>query len=445
LSQDEGRIISALFESNAPAVDAVLDRMLSLHPKRIDLSLDRINRLLVALGYPHRDLPPVIHIAGTNGKGSTTAFMRACLEAAGYRVHVYTSPHLVRFNERIRLEGALITDQHLIDVLERSETANAGAEITFFEITTAAAMLAFAETPADVLLLETGLGGRLDTTNVIDRPAMTAITRISMDHMQFLGDSLAEIAAEKAGILKPGVTAVLAPQRSADAVRTIRARAEEVGAALLEYDIDWRFRADAGGVTLETGRRDIRLPLPNLAGAHQIENAMTAALCLDRLEGFAVPETALRQGLVAAQWPARLQRLHRGPLVDAIPEGWELWLDGGHNDSAGEALARWLAEQDGKPAHLVVGILSTKDPRDLLTPLAPHIAGLHALAIPGEPSSLSADALADAAREASIETVSTAASAQAAIGAIVRAETTPSRILIGGSLYLAGVVLSENG
>ena len=445
MSQDEGRIISALFECNAPAVDAVLDRMLSLHPKRIDLSLDRISRLLVTLGHPHRELPPVIHIAGTNGKGSTTAFMRACLEAAGYRVHVYTSPHLVQFNERIRLAGELITDEHLIDVLERSETANAGAEITFFEITTAAAMLAFAETPADVLLLETGLGGRLDTTNVIDRPAMTAITRISKDHMQFLGDSLAEIAAEKAGILKPGVAAVLAPQRSADAVRIIRARADEVGAVLLEHDVDWRFRADASGVTLETGHREIRLPLPNLAGAHQIENAMTAALCLDRLEGYTVPDAALSQGLVAAHWPARLQRLRRGPLVDAIPEGWELWLDGGHNDSAGEALARWLAEQDGKPAHLVVGILSTKDPRDLLTPLAPHVAGLHALAIPGEPSSLSADALADAARDAGIETVFTAASAQAAIDAIVRAETTPSRILIGGSLYLAGVVLSENG
>lgn len=442
-----GCVIATFSDRNAPAVDAVLDRLLSLHPKRIDLSLDRIGRLLVDLGGPNRKLPPVIHVAGTNGKGSTTAFLRACLEAAGKRVHVYTSPHLVRFNERIRLAGTLIDDATLIDVLERCETANAGAEITFFEITTAAAMLAFAERPAELVLLETGLGGRHDTTNVVDRPAMTAITRISMDHMDFLGNSLAKIAAEKAGILKPGVTAILAPQRSAEAVQAIRARAGEIDAPLLVHGVDWDFRADAEGVTLNTGRGEKRLPLPNLAGAHQIENAMTAAMCLDRLDrldGPAVPDAALAQGLTSARWPARLQRLTGGPMVDAIPKGWELWLDGGHNDSAGEVLAGWLAGLDGRPAHLIVGILSTKDPRDLLRPLAPHAASLHAIAIPGEAASLDADTLARAARDAGIVKVAISASVQDAIDAVVLAETQPSRILIGGSLYLAGVVLSEN-
>ena len=436
--------MSAQFQHNAPAVDAALDRMLALHPKRIDLSLVRIERLLSALDAPHRRMPPAIHVAGTNGKGSTVAVLRACLEAAGYRVHAYTSPHLVRFNERVRLAGALISDDDLVSVLERAEAANAGAEITFFEITTAAAMLAYAETPADVLLLETGLGGRLDTTNVIERPAMTAITRISMDHMQFLGDTVADIAAEKAGILKPGVTAILAPQRSRAAIGTIRAAARAVGAPLLEHGLDWDYRADADGVTLRTGRGSLRLPRPNLAGEHQIENAMTAVMCLDRLDGFAIPVEALAQGVTSAQWPARLQRLTRGPLVAAIPADWELWLDGGHNDSAGEVLADWLRGLDRRPVHLVAGILSTKDPRDLLRPLAPHVAGLHAIAIPGEPSSLDADTLADAARDAGVVRVDTAASLSEAIAAAVNADRAPSRILIAGSLYLAGVVLSEN-
>ena len=443
-ARDEGWAISAQFESNAPAVEAVLDRLLTLHPKRIDLSLDRIERLLATLGYPQRRLPPVIHVAGTNGKGSTVAFLRACLEAAGHRVHAYTSPHLVRFNERIRLQGHLISDDYLVDVLERAEAANSGAEITFFEITTAAALMACAETPADVLLLETGLGGRLDTTNVVDRPAVTAITRISMDHMQFLGATLAEIAAEKAGILKPGVPAILAPQRSEAAVAVIRRRAEEIGAPVLEHGVDWRYRADDTGVTLSTGSEDIRLPLPNLAGAHQIENAMTAALCLRQMNGLSVPVSALSSGLKSAEWPARLQRLTRGPLADALPPGWELWLDGGHNDSAGEAVAGWLGGLDAKPTHLVVGILSTKDPRDLLRPLAPLAASLKAIAIAGEPATLDADALAAAAREVGVPDVSTAPSLRQAVDAISRAESGPARVLISGSLYLAGQVLSDH-
>ena len=464
-ADDEGCAISVQFESNAPAVDAVLDRLLTLHPKRIDLSLERIEGLLERLGHPNRSLPPVIHVAGTNGKGSTVAFLRACLEAAGYRVHAYTSPHLVRFNERIRLAGALISDDYLIDVLERAEAANAGAEITFFEITTAAAFLAYAETPADVLLLETGLGGRLDTTNVVDHPAMTAITRISMDHMQFLGGTLAEIAAEKAGILKPGVPVVLAPQRSGPVIETIRGRAAEIGAPLLSFGADWHYEMHEDGMSVWVGDEEIRLPRPNLTGAHQIQNAATAVLCLRHLHGLDVPVSALATGLTSAEWPARLQRLSRGPLVERLPDGWELWLDGGHNDSAGEVVAEWLGGLDRRPTHLVVGILSTKDPRDLLRPLAPFASSLRAIAIPGEPATLAAADLAAAAREVGVPNVAVSDSLPEAIDAIVEAgnpeittkeplpaaveailtvNPTPARVLISGSLYLAGQVLSDH-
>ena len=466
MAEGEGWAISAQFESNAPAVDAVLDRLLALHPKRIDLSLDRIQRLLASLGHPNRALPPVIHVAGTNGKGSTVAFLRACLEAAGYRVHSYTSPHLVRFNERIRLAGSLIADDTLIDVLERAEAANAGAEITFFEITTAAAFLAYSETPADILLLETGLGGRLDTTNVVDQPAVTAITRISMDHMQFLGDTLADIAAEKAGILKPGVPVILAPQRSGEVVETIRSRAEEIGAPLVAFGRDWSYGIDAQVLNIWARKEEISLPMPNLVGAHQVQNAATAVLCLRHLDGFEIPESALAAGLTSAEWPARLQRLTRGPLVDMLPEDWELWLDGGHNDSAGEVVSEWLGGLDRRPLHLVTGILSTKDPRDLLRPLAPYASSLQAIAIPGEPATLAAADLAAAARKVGVRNVAVAPSLPDAVDAtlkikdpefapseslpvavrkVLAANPVPARVLISGSLYLAGQVLTENG
>ncbi len=380
-------------------------------------------------------------------------------------MHAYTSPHLVRFNERIRLAGSLISDDYLIDILERAEAANAGAEITFFEITTAAAFMAFAETPADVLLLETGLGGRLDTTNVVDRPVATAITRISMDHMQFLGGTLAEIAAEKAGILKPGVPVVLAPQRSGEALGTIRARAAEIGAPLVDFGRHWHYETDADALRVRIGDEEIRLPRPNLAGAHQEQNAATAVVCLRQLDGFDIPASALATGLGSAEWPARLQQLSRGPLVDRLPAGWELWLDGGHNDSAGEVVSEWLGGLDRRPTHLVVGILSTKDPRDLLRPLAPFAAGLQAIAIPGEPATLGAEDLAAAAREVGVPNVAVADSLQDAVDAILqaddpfatapgtlpdavesilRANPTPARILISGSLYLAGQVLTEH-
>lgn len=438
----------------SPDVEAALERLKHLHPKRIDLSLDRMERLLAALGHPERRLPPVVHVAGTNGKGSTVAFLRAMLEAAGHRVHAYTSPHLVRFNERIRLAGTLVADAHLAELLDRCEVANDGRPITYFEVTTGAAFLAFAEVPADVLLLEVGLGGRLDATNVIARPAVTAITRISMDHMQFLGDSLTAIAGEKAGILKPGVPAVIAPQRAPEAVAVFRAAAAERDAPLLLHGRDWDYVAEPGapepaGFTVRSAAGAWRLPPPGLPGAHQLENAATAVLCAGYLQqagaGLRVPPEAVAQGLVAVDWPARLQRLRRGPLVAALPPGWELWLDGGHNDSAGEVLAAWAAGLPaGRPLHLIAGMLESKDQRAFLAPLLPHAASLHTVPVPGEPAALPAAALAEIARRAGMPAAVPAPDPAAALAALPRADG-PARVLICGSLYLAGHILARHG
>lgn len=441
--------------------DPVLDRLKSLHPKVIDLSLDRVHRLLGRLGHPERSPVPVVHVAGTNGKGSTIAFLRAFLEAAGWRVHVYTSPHLVHFRERIRLAGTLIEDARLAALLEECERANGGEPITFFEVTTCAAFLAFRRTPADVLLLETGLGGRLDATNVIDRPAVTAITRVSYDHMQFLGGTLTGIAGEKAGILKPGVPVVVAPQM-AEADDAIVRRAVEVGAPLLAFGSAWRVDPLADGFRFESGSRRLDLPRPGLAGAHQMINAGTALACLDHLpgaapgggggEGAPVDEAAIRRGLAEVDWPGRLQRLTRGPLVDRLPGGWELWLDGGHNDSAGEVLAAqaaaWRAQSD-KPLFLVFGMLATKQPRDFLEPLVPYAERMRTVAIPGEEAGLPAQDAAAAARAAGIADSRPAPDIQAAVGqlleAAVPADRRAARILICGSLYLAGTILSGHG
>src|SRR5947208_5846265 len=314
--------------------DQVLSRLMQLHPKKIDLSLGRIERLLAALGNPQEHLPPAIHVAGTNGKGSTVATMRACLEAAGYRVHVYTSPHLVRFNERIRLAGELIEDEALIALLEECEQVNAGQPITFFEVATCAAFLAFSRIPADIALLETGLGGRLDTTNVVRRPAATAITPISLDHQAFLGDTIAAIAGEKAGILKPGAPAIIGPQPDA-AQAVIEARAAALDAPLFRWHREWHCeplsslsriagegaraqsaRAGEGvGMRYEGPRWQLDLPLPSLPGAHQIVNAGTAIACLEQLPQFSLPPAAIADGLRHIDWPARMQRLRHGPLV----------------------------------------------------------------------------------------------------------------------------------
>ena len=424
-------------------VDDILRRLLLLHPKLIDLSLDRVRRLLSALGEPQDRLPPVIHVAGTNGKGSTIAFLRAMLEAAGYRVHAFTKPHLVQFNERIRLAGALIDEASLAALLAECERANAGESITYFEITTAAAFLAFARAPADIVLLETGLGGRFDATNVIAEPAVTAITPVSLDHQHFLGDTVAAIAGEKAGILKPGRPAVLGPQVP-EAATVLEARATALGAPLFGHGSAWRVAPTAMGLRYE-GRRwpALDLPPPGLLGPHQYDNAGTALAALDRLEGFALTPEALARGLGTVDWPARLQHLAQGRLARLLPPGVELWLDGGHNAAGGEALAAMARQWRDRPLRLVFGMLDSHDPRAFLRPLAPYAAGLAAIAIPGEARTLGAEAAAAAARAAGIPAEPHGGIADA-IGAAGSAGTS-GRVLICGSLYLAGRVLAENG
>jgi dihydrofolate synthase/folylpolyglutamate synthase len=426
----------------APTSDRVLERLARLHPKLIDLSLGRVERLLASLGNPQDALPLVVHVAGTKGKGSTVAAMRACLEAAGYRVHAYISPHLVRFHERIRLAGQLIDEETLIALLEECERANRNAPITFFEITTAAAFLAFARTPADIVLLEVGLGGRLDATNVVRHPAVTAITPVSLDHQSFLGDTVAAIAGEKAGILKPGVTAVIAPQ-PAEAAAVIKARAAAVSAPFYRAGHEWRCGASEGGMRYDGERWRLDLPLPSLIGAHQIVNAGTAVACLERLSGFDIPIEAIVDGLRHIDWPARLQLLRRGPLVDAVPPGWELWLDGGHNPAAGEVLGFVAAGWHDRPLYLVVGMMNTKDAAGFIAPLAKHARALWAVTIPGEKNALSSDAIAGAAASVGLR-AQTADSALAAIRDIPKQDSI-GRVLICGSLYFAGKMLAENG
>ncbi len=426
------------------ASDRVLTRLSELHPKKIDLSLGRIERLLAALGNPHENLPPVIHVAGTKGKGSTVAIMRACLEAAGYRVHAYISPHLVRFHERIRLAGKLIGEDALVRLLEECEHANQGEPITFFEITNAAAFLAFSRVPADVVLLEVGVGGRLDSTNVVRHPAVTAITPISLDHQAFLGDTIAAIAGEKAGILKPGVVGVIAPQPVA-AAAVIAERAAVIGAPLYRSGTAWRCEAAADGMRMRyTGERwRLDLPVPSLLGAHQILNAGTAIACLEQLAGFTIPAAAIADGLHHIDWPARLQHLRHGPLLDMLPPGWELWLDGGHNPAAGEVLGAVAAGWQDRPLYLIVGMLNTKDTAGFLAPLAPYARLLRGVTIPGEENPLPATAIAAAAASVGLD-AEPADSITAALSDIIGREPA-GRVLICGSLHFAGVVLRENG
>jgi len=396
--------------------------------------------LLTALGDPQEKLPPIVHVAGTNGKGSTIAFMRACLEAAGLRVHVYTSPHLVRFAERIRLAGRLIEEDALSAVLEECERANGGAPITFFEITTAAAFLAFARTPADVVLLEVGLGGRFDATNVIARPAVTAITPVSLDHQHFLGHTVGKIAFEKAGILKPGIPAVIARQ-SLEGASVIEARAREVAAPLLRQGKEWDAVPRGDGGISYRGRASLELPPPGLLGAHQYDNAGAALAAIECLGAVAVSREALAEGMRRVEWPARLQRLAQGKLARLMREGGELWLDGAHNEAGGAALGDVAKGWRDKKLNLVFGMLKTHDAAAFLRSLAPYATRLEAIAIPGEQNSLTAAEAAAAARAVGI-----AAVAHGTIAEAVAAAAEPqSRVLICGSLYLAGRVLAENG
>ena len=426
------------------AIDAVLDRLTLLHPKVIDLSLDRVSALLDKLGRPQDHLPPVVHVAGTNGKGSTVATLRALAEAAGLSVHVYTSPHLVRFAERVRVAGRILSDGELLALLEEVEQVNDGQPITFFEVTTAAALLAFSRVPADLVILETGLGGRLDATNVVARPALTVITPIAMDHESFLGDTPAAIAGEKAGILKPGVPCVMAEQLP-EARAVIAARAAQLGAPLLREGPDFLGRKDADGSLLFGA---LRLPPPSLAGDFQYRNAGLALAAAHRLAADGVlprlSPQVLARGLTAIQWPARLQKLTHGPLVDLLPAGWELWLDGGHNPHAANAIAAHAEGWRDRPLYAVFGMLNNKDVDGFFAPLAPRFAALRAVAIPGEANSLTPEAGAEAARRHGCADAEAAADMAAALREL-SATPTPARVLICGSLYLAGVVLADNG
>jgi dihydrofolate synthase / folylpolyglutamate synthase len=424
--------------SNAPTSDLILERMMALHPKIIDLTLDRVWRLLAALDHPERKMPPVIHIAGTNGKGSTQAIIRAGLEGGGKTVHAYTSPHLARFHERIRLAGELISEARLSEMLDECYEANGGESITYFEITTVAGLLAFARTPADYTLLEVGLGGRLDATNVIDAPLLSVITPISIDHEQFLGDTLTKIATEKAGVIKRGVPVIVGPQPD-EVMEVIEATAARLGAPILACGQHWHVSEERGRLVFqdETGLLD--LPMPALIGAHQVQNAGAALMALSHL-GF--DEAACIAAMENASWPARLQHLSQGPLVD-LAQGAELWLDGGHNAAAGHALAEALSRLPKRPLHLICGMLNTKDVSGYLTPLAAVSESLHAVSIPGEAATLSGEETAGAAAGVGM-TAATAASAADAVKTI-REEHPEARILICGSLYLAGHILRENG
>jgi dihydrofolate synthase / folylpolyglutamate synthase len=432
-------------------IDSIVARLTALHPKRIDLSLTRIERLLAVLDHPERKLPPVIHVAGTNGKGSVIAFLRAMLEAAGQRVHVYTSPHLVRFNERYRLgesgEGKFVSDAELSATLEECEAINAGAPITVFEITTAVGLVLFARHPADVLLMEVGLGGRLDATNVIDHPLATVITPISIDHTEFLGDTLEKIAAEKAGILKRGTPAIVAAQHR-DALGIIERQAARVGAPLKVAGEDWTATEERGRLVYQDEAGLLDLPPPRLYGRHQFENAGLAIASLRALKPFKIAPAAFETGMVKADWPARLHRLGAGLLVDQAPEGSELWVDGGHNPEGGRAIAAALAdleERVSRPLVLIVGMLASKDCEGFLSNFTGLARRMIAVPVPNVEKSLSAEAVADAARAIGLPATSRDNLSEALEVARKLDLDPPPRILITGSLYLAGEVLRENG
>ena len=425
--------------------DAVLARLADLHPRKIDLSLGRIEGLLERLGHPERRLPPVVHVAGTNGKGSTIAFMRAIMENAGWRVHVYTSPHLISFRERVRLAGTLVSEDRLAAALEHCEALQQGEPITLFEITTAAALHLFATTAADALLLEVGLGGRFDATNVIDRPKACAITPISFDHQEFLGTSLAQIAGEKAGIVKPGAPVVVARQED-EALRPIEREAARARTPLLLQDRDFFVREEHGRLVYEDAAGLLDAPPPRLAGRHQSQNAAVAIATL-RAAFPDLPTRAFDRGMSEVEWPARMQNLARGRLTELAPRGAELWLDGGHNEAGGRVAAEAMAEFEErapKPLVLICGMLATKDADRFLQSFLGLAQEVLAVSAGGESARPASD-IAAAARRVGLAAATFDDVDQALCFLSARTWTQPPRILIAGSLYLAGDALKRNG
>jgi dihydrofolate synthase / folylpolyglutamate synthase len=421
INQRSAKILSRFFQHRS-------------HDSRLALGQSYFD-LLAALGNPQNHVPPVFHVAGTNGKGSTCAFLRSILEAEGYKTHVYTSPHLVTFHERIRLGGVLISEDELVDILTLCEQIDSRRQISDFEAATAAAFVAFARHPADFLILETGLGGRLDATNIIEKPLATLITRLSYDHRDYLGSTLTEIASEKAGIMRPGIPCFVSPQPEVESMETLRRMAAAIGAPLTVGTVDW-----------SSGE----WPSPGLCGKHQFNNAGLAITALSVLP-HKISTHAIVRGLQTVEWPARLENLQRGTLVDLLPKQWELWLDGGHNDSAGEVLAvqcaAWQAQEaiHVRPLYLVFGMLQTKFPHEFLKPLLPYVAGIRTLTIPDTTVSYDAEKLAEIVGQVGVTNVVPEMSVPDALKHIAESYSQGGRILICGSLYLAGHVLDMNG
>ncbi|MAI12615.1 MAG: bifunctional folylpolyglutamate synthase/dihydrofolate synthase [Rhodospirillaceae bacterium] len=429
------------------AIDRILERLLKLHPKLIDLSLSRLKKLLDSLGNPEENLPPIIHVAGTNGKGSTVATLAAIYKSAGYRVHIYTSPHLVRFTERIVVSGSEISKNYLEELLIECEDANNGESITFFEITTAAAMLAFSRNPADLLLLEVGLGGRFDATNVIETPTLSVITPVSMDHQDFLGNTIDEIAFEKAGILKPSVPAIIGPQTN-EALNVIKRRALELGSSAYIFGEDWNISPANNQLIFKIGSKSSIVPRPNLLGDHQIQNAGCALASVKLLnDQFPVSPREIDMGLVSINWPARLQKLKEGNLIENLLEDVEIWIDGGHNQDAAKAIAStlrdWRTTSPEISIHMVFGALNNRCPQNFLQYFTNVIDTIRAVDIPGETNALSASEIETAALKCGLKAYP-AKGISLAITDIISNSSGKRRILICGSLYLAGAVLREN-
>ncbi len=438
------RPLKKLKKPKPKVLDRALDRIYRLHVKESDLGLDRVYRLLADLGNPQDKIAPVFHVAGTNGKGSTLAYLQAIMQVGGYSVHKHTSPHLVRFNERLVINGQEIDDDTLLFLIHHVEKINNKKPITFFEFCMGLNMVAFAQHKADAVLLETGLGGRLDASNVIAHPLATIITPIGWDHMHILGDTLPKIAAEKAGILKPGTPCFVGKQVSDDIYDVFWDKAIAMDAPLYVYGKDWHTNLTNTGFDLHIGGETLSLPLPNLIGAHQVDNAALAIACLYYLKEFNITIDAIKNGIQGAQWPARMQHLTRGTLVSLLPSGCELWLDGGHNKDGVQAIARILAQwqKDGIKSHLVFGTLRNRDPVEIITPLIPYIKTIHTVDF-DYPKARSAQETRDVLKKSNIESMPHSG-IEEALGHLAQAIKTEDRILICGSLYLAGKVLEAN-